>query len=58
MAHRAPENPLQPALRTQTTSCWCGEATAPHHASLCERHAYFESAWADDSARWRRGRAA
>jgi hypothetical protein len=43
-----------PARRT----CWCGELVAPHHPALCERHAYFEAAWADGAARWRRRRAA
>ncbi|MDX6533986.1 MAG: hypothetical protein QOF68_1730 [Gaiellales bacterium] len=57
MAHRADSIPLEPVMPTNA-KCWCGEAVAPHHATLCERHAYLEGAWADDSARWRRGKAA
>jgi hypothetical protein len=45
-------------MMPMNAKCWCGEAVAPHHATLCERHAYLEGAWADDSARWRRGKAA
>jgi hypothetical protein len=57
MAPRARTSPLEPVLQTNA-KCWCGEAVAPHHAALCERHSYFEGAWADDAARWRRGDAA
>jgi hypothetical protein len=57
MAHQAPEISTAPATPAYAR-CWCGEAAAPHHPSLCERHSYFEAAWGDDAARWRRGHAA